>query len=274
MKKTRCFNCGGIFKSGTEKKIHKQKYPNGGCEGMVPINQLEEVQGRTIMEDKKTEEEIKEEPKIVRKSPIQKVDTFMIPAEQAKVEWKKYCELLKTRKDKHLKIMKQAMYFAKQGKAIIDIYQTIKKGGLSKKNEPRLAVARADINEVFFEKRDTGSGRFCMETGWNRGGFRTDVELPQNLFKINWERTLKPDGTPSWELKDKTLKAKVPMVPAMLMPEGDLKDYYILWEVKEWEQLPEAKDPFLMKRISENLFVVLGAWDITELERAVIGGLD
>ncbi|KKL76663.1 hypothetical protein LCGC14_2042670 [marine sediment metagenome] len=57
------------------------------------------------------------------------------------------------------------------------------------------------------------------------------------------------------------------------MPEGDLKNYYILWEVKLWEILPEVKDPFLLKRISQNMFVILGAWDITELERAIIEGL-
>jgi len=71
MKKSRCFNCGGIFKSGSEKKIHKQKYPNGGCKGMIPINQLE------------IEEETKEEPKAIRKSPIQKVETL---------DYKKACE--------------------------------------------------------------------------------------------------------------------------------------------------------------------------------------
>lgn len=270
MKKSKCFNCGGIFRSGSEKKLHKQKYPNAGCKGMIPINQL---QGRTIMEDKKPEEETKEEPKVVRKSPIQKVETFMIPEEQAKAEHKKYCELLKNRKDEHLKIMKQAMYFAKQGKSIIDIYATIKKGGLNKNKEPRLAIARADINEIFFERRDTGSGRFCMESGWSRKGWKTDVDLPQKTFKVEWEKELRADGTQTSFVKDKTIKSKVPIIPAMLMPDGDLKNYYILWEVKEWELLPEAKDPFLLKRISENLFAVLGAWDITELERAVIGGL-
>jgi hypothetical protein len=66
---------------------------------------------------------------------------------------------------------------------------------------------------------------------------------------------------------------KVPIIPAELMPEGSLTNYYVLWEVKEWEELPEPKDPYLLKRISENLFVVLGAWEITDLERAIIGGL-
>ena len=50
VKKSKCLNCGGIFKSKSEKQRHKKKYPNGGCKGMIPINQVE---GRTIMENKK-----------------------------------------------------------------------------------------------------------------------------------------------------------------------------------------------------------------------------
>lgn len=254
MGRYKCGVCGESFTAKTKRRRHKEE-KHGGY--------FTKLQGGEEMEKEK----------VKRKSPIEKVQKIIIPEEQAKQEWKKYCELLKTRKDKHLKIMKESMYWAKKGKALIDVYETIQKAGLNKSNEPRFAIARADINQVRFEKRDTGSGNYLMEEGWNRGGWNTDVNLPQKLFKIQWERNLKPDGTPDWGIKDKVLRAKVPIIPAELMPEGDLKNYYILWEVKEWEKLPEVKDPFLLKRISENMFVILGAWDITELERAIIGGL-
>ena len=165
------------------------------------------------------------------------------------------------------------MYYAKQGKQFLDVYQVMKKAGLNSKEEPRLAIARANIPQVFFEKQDTGAGRFNMEKGWHRRGWNTDVILPQKIFRVQWERLLKEDGTPSWEIKNKELQTKVPIIPADLMPEGDLQNYYVLWEVREWEQLPQPKDPFLLKRISENLFVILGAWDLTELEIAIAGGL-
>lgn len=249
-KKCKCYDCGREFNSKTRKKEHKRL----GCK-------------EDQMEDLKTEE------KVERKSPIQKIAKILVPKEQAKEEWKTYCNLLKKRKDKHLKIMKEAMYHAKQGKKFIDVYEAINKAGLNSKGEPRLAISRADLHEVFFEKKDTGSGSFLMGNEWNRRDWNTDVHLPQKTFKVQWERLEKDDGTPSWGIKDKQLKAKVPIIPALLMPEGDLKNYYVLWEVKTWEQLPETKDPFLLKRISENLFVVLGAWDVTELERAIIGGL-
>ena len=75
-----------------------------------------------------------------RKSPIQKVETIFIPENQAKEEYKKYIKLLKTRKDNHLEILKKSMYYAKQGKKLIDVYKAIQKAGLNKNNEPRLNI--------------------------------------------------------------------------------------------------------------------------------------
>ncbi len=111
-----------------------------------------------------------------------------MPKEQAKEEWKKYVEALKKKKDKFLKIMKKAHYELKKGNELIDIYKIMKEVGLNENNEPKLAIARADITEVVFKKRDEGTGRFEMEQGWDRHGWNTDVELPQETFKIHWER--------------------------------------------------------------------------------------
>lgn len=260
MKKTKCFNCGGIFRSGSEKKLHKQKYPNGGCKGMIPINQL---QGRTIMEEEKENQEIEtEEPK----EALKEIKTIKMPKEQAKEEWKKYCEVLKTRKEKYLKVMKDAHYQMKEGNELIDIYKVMKKAGLNENNEPRLAIARADISKVTFCKTDEGCGNFEMG-----GASKDDVNLPQKIFGVHWKRE---DGAAdnSWRIENKRIRTKVPVVPIELLPNGDLSNYYILWESTEWEELPETKDPFLMKRISENLFAILGSWDLTELEQSIISG--
>ncbi len=204
---------------------------------------------------------------------IEKIEKIKMPKEQAKEEHKKYCEALKTRSDKFLKVMKNAMYQMKEGRELIDVYEVMKKFGLSEEDKPVFAIARADITEVYFEKLDEGSGSFQMEQGWNRKGFSTDVILPQKIFEIHWDRVNEKSNM-AWNIKDKRIKTKVPIIPVELLPEGDLKNYYILWEVVDWEDLPPPKDPILLKRISENLFVVLGCWDVTELERSVMRGLE
>jgi len=213
-----------------------------------------------------TNEEVKPEQKEI----IKEIPKIKMPKEQAKEEWKKYCNVLKKRKEKYLQVMKQAMYQMKEGKELIDIYKIMKIIGLNENNEPILAIARADLKEVIFKKRDEGTGIFATGIDWgtNIKWNKDRVELPSKTFDIHWERQENSD----WKIKNSIIKTKVPIVPVEILPEGDLSNYYILWEVSDWEELPETKDPILLKRISENLFAVLGSWDLTELEQSIILG--
>jgi len=213
-------------------------------------------------------EEVIEE--IEEKETLKKISTIKIPKEQAKEEWKKYVQVLKKRKEKYLQVMKQAMYQMKKGRKLIDIYKIIKEVGLNENNEPKLAIARADIREVVFEKRDEGSGIFGTGIEYRSVKWNKDrVELPQHTFKIRWKR----EEQSKWSIDKKLLKTKVPIIPVEILPDGDLSNYYILWEISKWEELPQTKDPILLKRISENLFVILGVWELTELEQSIISGL-
>ncbi len=266
-KKCNCGVCGEEFNTLSARRRHKKNKHGGYFTKEIKSQEEKKVENKEeiVQEEEKVEEQVEEEPKEALKE-IQKIT---MPKDQAKEAWKKYCEVLKKRKEKFLQIMKDAHYQMKEGRELIDIYKVMKKTGLNENNEPRLAIARADIKEVFFEKLDSGTGVFAMEQGWHRSGWKTDVHLPQNIFKIHWEREEKD----KWRIEKKTIKTRVPIVPIELLPDGDLSNYYILWEASEWEELPETKDPILLKRISENLFAILGAWDLTELEQSVIGGL-
>jgi hypothetical protein len=228
-----------------------------------------------MSEEKVTEimAESREEPptESKEKGELEKINKIAMPKDQAKEEWKKYCDLLKTRQEKFLKVMKESMHHIKEGRNLIDVYEAMKNAGLNEKQEPKLAICRADVRECFFEKRDTGTGIFGHSLKWSEVERTKDlIELPQNTFGLQWLRQQKN----TWNIEKKILRTKVPVIPVELMPEGKLENYYILWEVKEWQDMPEAKkDPFLLKRISENLFAILGAWEVTELERAVMRGL-
>lgn len=224
------------------------------------------------MEEEKTEipkEEVVEEEKEVLKT----LPKITLPKDQAKEEWKKYCDVLKTRKEKFLKVMKDAHYQMSQGKELIDVYKIMKEVGLNENNQPRLAIARADLTEVYFLKRDEGAGMFGTKNDWNgvTASAKDMIELPQKTFDTHWER-IDPSKPESWNIKNKIIKTKVPIVPLELLPEGSLSNYYILWEAKEWEDLPDTKDPILLKRISENLFAILGCWDLTDLEQSILRG--
>ncbi|KKN55951.1 hypothetical protein LCGC14_0576930 [marine sediment metagenome] len=207
------------------------------------------------------------------------IDKISMPVDKAKEEWKRYNDLLKGRRDKFLQDMKKSMFELKQGRELIDIYKVIEKAGVNKELQPKLAIARADWKEVYFVKQDTGRGFFSHDTFWDRSkGF---VDIPANIFQ-HWVREKKTvtykdgstDQADTWQIENKELKTKVPIIPSHLMPDNDLKDYYILWEVDVWENsVPKQDDPILLKRITENLFVILGAWEVTELEQSIISGL-
>lgn len=208
---------------------------------------------------------------------------IQMPKEIAKEEWKRYNDLLKKRKDKYLEDMKKAMYQLKEGHELIDLYVVMEKTGLNKEQQPKLAIARADWTSVFFVKKDSGMGFFTGKDNrsWHQDS-EGDISLPPNTF-MQWAR-LTDDITMSdksvrkaerrWDIANERLKTKVPIIPSSLDPEENLEGYYILWEVKEWQNVPPPKDdPILLKRITQNLFVILGAWEVTDLEQSVISGL-
>lgn len=251
-KKCKCGICGKEFKSLSARRRHKKKgHKQSKSQEVKKVENKKEIVQEEPIEEKK--ETLKEIPKI------------KMPKEQAKEEWKKYVQVLKKRKEKYLKTMKQAMYQMKEGRELIDIYKIMKQVGLNENNEPRLAISRADLDKVTFAKRDSGTGDFEMNG-------KDTISLPQNTFKIHWNREEGVTDQNSWRIDKKRIRTKVPIIPVEILPEGSLSNYYVLWETNEWEELPETKDPLLLKRISENLFAILGSWDLTELEQSIISG--
>jgi hypothetical protein len=212
---------------------------------------------------------IEEEPKNeIEKDLLETLPKIKIPKEQAKEEWKKYCEVLKNRKERFLEVMKKSYYHMKEGNELIDIYKIMEDVGLNENGYPKLAIVRADSKECVFERTDEGSGNFGYIGKWNQIEINSAIRLPQNIFKIHWERM----ENSTWQIKNKIVRTKVPIIPLELLPDGDLSNYYILWEANNWLPIPEKKDPLLLKRISENLFAILGSWEVTELEQSIIRG--
>ena len=199
------------------------------------------------------------------------VKEFNIPKEKAEKAWKEHLDLLKTREDEGVKILKQAYYHAKKGRKIIDIYQAMQNAGLDKDGWPNLAICRADGTECSFERREEGAGLFhhIPRDRWTPAT-RYSVLIPKGTF-------MDLPVADSWsEWRENYRYAVIPTIPAEHYPKGSLERYYILWEVEQWHEASKLPvppiDPFLLKRLSPNLFAVLAEWDLTPLERAVIRG--
>lgn len=195
--------------------------------------------------------------------------------------YKEYAEQIKERGDnaeKYLKDLKQTYYHLSQGRKVLDIFEVFKNCDKFDNGEPKLAIARADAKKIYLHKERMGAGRFMpSESKWQEK--MSDVALPSSTFN-EWSSAPVPEDATDWQkrnpgLERAIIQTKVPLVPAHILPSGSLDNYYILFEVAEWTEIPApavAGDPYLLKRINANAFVVLAEWDVSPVELAVLRG--
>ena len=150
------------------------------------------------------------------------------------------------------------------GKRVLDVYEVFEKTQTDEKGFPKLAIARADRKKIYLTRMGNFEYRYIKTDfrGWKRTSGKLDFSLPRNTF------------TNLVKAGDKRYSTKVPLIPVKHFPKDDLSKYYILWEVEDWQEeeiLPT--DPFLLKRLTKNLFVIIAEWDLTPLEKAVMKGL-
>lgn len=194
------------------------------------------------------------------------IATISMPENDADEIYQTYLEAVKTRKEKYLEDLKKVYHALKNGKKVVDIFEAFKITGINEKNEPKLAIAPANLKTVFFFKQSNGAGMFAKENSrWSRDSVG-NVELPNATFGEHWASDEKNN------ILNDNLQTNVPMVPAHLLPAGSLGNFHILWEVNEWLPIAKAVDPFLLKRINLNTFIVLAEWDLTEVEQIVMRG--
>lgn len=132
---------------------------------------------------------------------------------------------------------------------IINLADVLHAGGLDERRRPRLAFASSKATVSKFEGHLNRFNDDDRSTG------------------ITWV-------LPQFVLHGHTvelLEAPVPAVPAPFRPTGSLSDYVTLFE-PDWTPVPAAPaDPAILKRIHGWLYEVIATWDITAIERALLG---
>ncbi len=199
------------------------------------------------------------------------VATIEMPVDEAREKWKEYRDACKdSPQNVFLRDMKKIYNALGQGRKIIDIDKAMLKGGLhSGTYDPRLAIARADFKYGYF-KYENETIRFFGSNDdhvWD-GGYR---RVPNHNVVVGGFPAL-PDLERDKFTASRQRFAPLPMIPPSASPKASLHNYHILWEVDKWKAIEVPKDPWLLRRLTPKLFVVLAGWDLTELERAVIAG--
>jgi hypothetical protein len=146
-----------------------------------------------------------------------------------------------------------------QGRVIIRALDSIVKAGVGADGYPKLAIVRADAARCWYSWSGDGSGRFAVDRWTRHNQTRQYIDLPAGSFAT--PRTDRPDWSRA--------QAITPLVPIHLRPKRGLANYHILFEAV-WHAAPPL-DPMLLRRIGRgDLWVVVAAWDLTEVERAAL----
>lgn len=139
------------------------------------------------------------------------------------------------------------------GKLVIRALASITAAGLGADLLPKLAISRADMPKVqCYTGRDTVSFNGADRRG-NVRGYAKD-----KYFKL---------AMPGMKYDTPNRVASVPLIPVHLRPRKAIEKYHVLWEA-DWNQYPV--DPYLLRRFGEDAWLVVAAWDLTAVERAIM----
>jgi hypothetical protein len=200
-----------------------------------------------------------------------------IPEEQARSAYEEYAAAVKVNRDEEDRAIAEGYKALAEGKHLIHLGQTLAIGGTSivevrsrwdgrtvNVTVPNLACIRADAKIAYTQGVDRDGG--CVITADRR-----DNQLHTHNRK---DRFVIADGTferPE-DSRAAPVRAIVPNIPPRLRPKRGLQLYTLLWEA-EWAVDPDApQDPALLRRLGGELYIVLGTWDLSELERTVLSG--
>lgn len=191
------------------------------------------------------------------------VATITMSPGQAKARLRTYRKALHAQPDREYERAAQAYRALASGTPLLQLSAAFAECPLDAKNRPRIAIARADQAQVRFRSLN-GSYQFRPVTEWRMSAASSRVRSVVVAVPVAVPQT--PDGY-----------ALVPMVPPEAREKitaGDLCDHWVLWEVEAWaDQIISAtpdRDPYLLRRIADDLYAVIAAWDLTEVERAIM----
>lgn len=146
-----------------------------------------------------------------------------------------------------------------RGKLVIRALASITAAGLGDDALPQLAIVRADQPCVRLRPHSTGSASMVAASvrSWRRGVARSKkFEFPAGSF-------------PGITTARYEYQAMTPHIPPHIRPKSALDQYHVLFEA-EWSPVPPV-DPYLLRRVGDgDMWVVCGAWNLTDVERAAM----
>jgi hypothetical protein len=150
-----------------------------------------------------------------------------------------------------------------KGNTVIKALESIVAAGAHADGTPKLGLVRADQTRCQMRRWENGSFRMAPASHINSTRPAADMDFSFPAGSLPPQKDSTPNGW--WQVRE----AIVPIIPLHLRPRTGLDGYHILWEA-EWNRTVPI-DPFLLKRLGKgDLWLVVAAWDLTEVERAAL----
>lgn len=203
--------------------------------------------------------------------------------EDALEKFNEYKAALRVTRSQHDRMMKAVYGALSEGLGVINPRAAILKAGVEPAHfHPKLAISRADRDTVYFRRDHFGdtayfssSERFFLSAS----NLKAQAKRDQFAFGVG-QLPRSEELSRNWRSPyTETVKATVPIIPPEHRPTtGSLGEYSILWEVEKWEALPRPQrapgDPMLLKPLAQTgLYAVMAHWDLTEIEKMVLGAM-
>src|SRR5262245_18370130 len=136
-----------------------------------------------------------------------------------------------------------------KGKTVISARDAITGAGVDEKGRPKLAICQAHARSCRFDGHGNEAVFGIAPEGWGR--------CTQGRIRIPWPHVGYASGL-----------ALLPRIPPQHRPAAnDLSRYHLLWEA-DWRDVPH--DPYLLRRIGRDAWVVVAAWALTDVEVSVL----
>ncbi len=143
------------------------------------------------------------------------------------------------------------------GRRILNLHDSMERAGCGPDRLPKLAIGRANWEWVR-----------AVRTYASPDVIRFEPEVFKGQRKTFFPSV--PFGRLPGFSSDSRRRAMVPSIPPQLRPPDlAVRRYWILWEAV-WQLAPPI-DPILLKHLRGPFYAVLAQWDLTEVERAVLG---
>lgn len=203
------------------------------------------------------------------------VNTITMPKEEAERHLGEYRKALRRRADSEYEALAQGYAALAEGTPLINLNEVMTAGGVDELGRPRLAIARAERQEIAL-RRDKGRTWAVFDAR------SPDCSANYEQLELRVDGFLEaPTGFDRWRWSvSPSAFTLVPMVPAAVRNrmKGPLRNHFVLWEVETWSESSQSakknppRDPYLLRHLAGELYVVVDEWDLTELERSVMSG--